>query len=659
MESNGVSRTCLTVKGMIMMNKLLGYLAKLIKSATLPVLMFLTAQLGSAASAPPLEFKQINENGFGDCLNSYAWSMAWFKGNLYVGTNRGSFLGATGDFTGTILPDITCSGNDFAAEIWRYTPETKTWERVFKSPVDIPVVGRPGEFTARDAGFRDMIVFEEEQADGTKEEVLYIGGVVYPGVYPGTSLNARLLRSEDGETFAPVPQTPGTFFGDLGVDSFRAFAAYKGHLYVTAGSVLGEGVILESKNPASGNFRQVSSPDMIAFELAVYNDALYVGSAERLFTGFSVLKTTVDPNTATPPYNFQEIVTDGAYGYGIVGPNNAVLSMDIFQDKLYVGGQTDLVRIDKDDTWELVVGNPRFFTPQGSIFPISGLPSGFGNLFTGHLWRMEEHEGWLYVGTWDTAVFVRNILGPFADMEAGFDLWATPDGISWYQLTRDGFGNPFNHGVRSLESAVPYGLFLGSVNPWDGTQVFLGQKTNTSVPTGSLPDTNVINSLLDFFQGLTNVWNTIQFWDEEKDSTGALPGMYSVKSQHEVEPLNLEGLIKTQSLKAIRHDLSTVSLSWISLVDAAQFDVYRAVYTSNREIGATAQVPCLGESDCVWTLEEDAWLPGPYEKIGTSANPSFTDSTAMQGTQYAYYVQAVGPEDGQPYDKSNIVVVMP
>ena len=34
------------------------------------------------------DFAKIASCGFGDPHNSYAWSMEWFKGRLYVGTNR-------------------------------------------------------------------------------------------------------------------------------------------------------------------------------------------------------------------------------------------------------------------------------------------------------------------------------------------------------------------------------------------------------------------------------------------------------------------------------------------------------------------------------------------------------------------------------------------
>ena len=33
-------------------------------------------------------FRKICENGFGDGYNAYAYSMAWFRDHLYVGTSR-------------------------------------------------------------------------------------------------------------------------------------------------------------------------------------------------------------------------------------------------------------------------------------------------------------------------------------------------------------------------------------------------------------------------------------------------------------------------------------------------------------------------------------------------------------------------------------------
>src|SRR5262245_14573174 len=42
----------------------------------------------AAIASAPRHVKLIARNGFGDDRNSYAWSMARFKGKLYVGTGR-------------------------------------------------------------------------------------------------------------------------------------------------------------------------------------------------------------------------------------------------------------------------------------------------------------------------------------------------------------------------------------------------------------------------------------------------------------------------------------------------------------------------------------------------------------------------------------------
>ena len=44
--------------------------------------------LPGSAAVPANRVTQIAQNGFGDHTNDYAWSMAWFKGKLYVGTAR-------------------------------------------------------------------------------------------------------------------------------------------------------------------------------------------------------------------------------------------------------------------------------------------------------------------------------------------------------------------------------------------------------------------------------------------------------------------------------------------------------------------------------------------------------------------------------------------
>lgn len=177
--------------------------------------------------------------------------------------------------------------------------------------------------------------------------------------------------------------------------------------------------------------------------------------------------------------------------------------MVVFDNRLYVGGNgitvasagigaaAELIRINPDDSWDVVVGYPRI-TPDGYTFPISGLMAGFGNVFNGHMWRMTVHEGILYVSTLDTSTRFRNDpeLGPFAQRFMGFDLYTSSDGVHFSPITTDGFGDPFNLGAGALAS-TPHGLFLGTANYYYGLQVWLGgtpaalTDTPTATPTGT------------------------------------------------------------------------------------------------------------------------------------------------------------------------------
>lgn len=49
--------------------------------------------------------------------------------------------------------------------------------------------------------------------------------------------------------------------------------------------------------------------------------------------------------------------------------------------------------------------------------------------------------------------------------QGGFELWRSYDGENWLPVTRQGFGNPYNYGVRNIVS-TPYGVFIGTANPF-------------------------------------------------------------------------------------------------------------------------------------------------------------------------------------------------
>jgi len=171
--------------------------------------------------------------------------------------------------------------------------------------------------------------------------------------------------------------------------------------------------------------------------------------------------------------------------------------MTSFGDGLYVGtgiqeggydrynnvgpAAVEIIRINPDDSWDLIVGEPRV-TPEGLKVPLSSMGPGFGKPFAGYLWSMCEHGGWLYAGTFDWLMAVnygrldlwpeylrkmltRKRLEQVISRFGGFDIWRSRDGISWMPVTQNGFNNPFNIGARSMVS-TPHGLFVGAANPF-------------------------------------------------------------------------------------------------------------------------------------------------------------------------------------------------
>ncbi len=459
------------------------------------------------------QFKRIVANGFGDSHNNWMWSMEWFQGKLYVGTGReiqclsvltldvqtGSKLYPLSVLSGG-CPDGADLTRSIAGEIWRYDPETEDWARVFKSPESIPLGVVDGEpvFTARDVGFRGMTVFTEP--DGT--DALYVGGVTSQSVFDKLPQFAasgypppRLLRSVDGVNFEAVPQTPGSFLGGIGnalpgskrrLCSFRALTPYKGMLFATVGDFRGVGAVIGSANPNGGdNAWFLASPVSEQFpvwNLIVFNDFLYAttGDSSMDTAGFGLYKTAA---TGPPPYAWTPIILNGGWQADPLfrAPNG--LSFAIFKGQLYLGTNrpTELYRVNPDDSWDLIVGEPRL-TPQGFKAPLSGMGTGFGSWFNGHFWRMTAHEGQLYLTTWDWSTGVGTLfqgLGGFFELldrilgyQYGFDFFRTRDGVHWEAITRGGFLDGQNIGGRSILSTSA-GLFVGTVRAKGGAQVYL------------------------------------------------------------------------------------------------------------------------------------------------------------------------------------------
>ncbi|MEP0847771.1 MAG: hypothetical protein HRF50_13250 [Phycisphaerae bacterium] len=445
------------------------------------------------------QFRRIAERGFGDGRNSYAYCYAWFRDHLYIGTNRDLLVLLKQRFRFEVplaiwpvpVPE-KIDPQDLCAEIWRYAPASGEWERVFKSGL---VTGRENRTVPLAAGFRNMAVFQ-----GRSDPA--------PAIYtiPSCGSNGQgvvLMRCADGETFEVVSE-PGMGLGNDNITSFRGVIAFKGRLFATPSGSRGanpnvshHAAILCSDDPASGRW-EVANPlsfgdptNLSIHDMAVCGGWLYAGTM-NVAEGFQVWKTDAEGD---PPFHWTRVLDHGAER----GPfNQVVVSMCEFRGDLYVGSGIqngghdrihnvgpaagEVIRVRPDDSWELCVGDARW-TRHGLRAPASGMGPGWDNPFAGYIWRMVEHDGCLYVGTFDSSTFLpfaqidphaAQLLDPatiqrFMQVRGGAELWRTSDGVRWTAVTRNGFGNHFNYGIRALVSS-PYGLFVGTANPF-GPQV--------------------------------------------------------------------------------------------------------------------------------------------------------------------------------------------
>lgn len=477
------------------------------------------------------DFHQIALPGFGDPNNSWAWGSALYKGNLYIGTNRDwqcvqpAALNYALPFLFPYPPtpdpdlDVQCNrdyhgGLSEDGEIWRLNtsatpPLTQTdWTRVWNEPYTVPVTDTFSttgiSYTARDMAYRSMTVYNDVNGD----QALYVSGLNSKSLNGNSVPPPSLLRTTTGNPgdFQPVPADPGTTMGDINTSKWipgilgnaggccmRGALAYNGKFYLVIGTVQGGGAVFVSSDPRQGDnsFQPLTPPGMQVFEMETFNGHLYLG-LQALGGGYSVVQF-VDGNCSTlpcPQSAFTQIIPAGG-GLGSKG-NSLLTSMHVFTDTnnvphLYIGTDgaldqqpTEIVRINTDNSWDLVVGNPR--TVNGvQKSPLSGLPQGFGWPFNYHMWRMATYENLLIVGTFDISTFYKDTsLGAQLKPLMGFDLWATSDGIHFLPITLNGLGDMFSYGARAL---VPDGnsLFVGSANWFKGLRIWQGQTLTSTI----------------------------------------------------------------------------------------------------------------------------------------------------------------------------------
>jgi hypothetical protein len=387
-----------------------------------------------------VDFVMTADAGFDNPQNNYAFSIAKFKGDTYVGTGR-NFLYRIFEvlqIAGILPPDyeysiITAPGGaswsaeraeDMCAEIWRY--RKGKWKKVYRSePMDVSAFGYPSAppenaYAAKEPGFRSMITFTDKWG----ENAIYAasGASLVPG--------RLLLKSTDGDSWEEVKT-----YVFMESDS-RSLAVHNGKLYVAPAGISSTATIWATDDPVTTgdgtNWEKVADftdkqpgRNVAVTSMASFNGYLYAGT-QNDEGGFQVWRSNASIPSHPESGGWTRIIDSGA---GDMGSTRA-LTMAVFKGNLYVGTSMfplsaespwilppkgfELIRVYPDDTWDLLIGDYLAQKPPEGVptlrIPKSGWPGGFGNFLNVYCWTLHAAHGVLYLGTFDISSFLYVLL---------------------------------------------------------------------------------------------------------------------------------------------------------------------------------------------------------------------------------------------------------
>lgn len=389
-------------------------------------------QASGPASGQPLAaeaFRATSRTGLGAPGERLFSGLAWFDGALYLATSART--------------------PDGPARIHRRLP-SGDWAMVHDSARQ-PL--GDGTHMSRDYAITALTVL---QAPGDAAPCLYAG--------TASILGAQILRSEDGETFAPA--SPRGLDDDtrlsvtqLTVFAERLFAISRGTITdaVHEPRWSPEPVIHVALPPDAGDAAPRWVPaclpgfgDLTNLEIATLTEAhghLYASTINPTH-GFQLWRTTA---RGARPYAWEQVLTRGAWRHSL---NMEVTAAVEFDDALWLGtglpgrgqdqvhdvgpGAAELIRVAADGSWEIVTGEMRF-TPDGLKVPQTAMGPGFHNDFNTAISALCVHDGVLYAGTasWEprhiTDQPVPEGESP-PELTGGAELWHSADGTAWARV---------------------------------------------------------------------------------------------------------------------------------------------------------------------------------------------------------------------------------
>lgn len=416
-----------------------------------------------------------NGEGQGDRGQSYSWSAIGYGDDIYIGTCYAA-MGSTLTLMGNVLGD-QFDKETMAATLKAMFNGTFFYgqeDGVDSNGILVKLNTKTAEVKLImskshnnvSPQFRNAIEYHDK---------LYFCGAVNDNGSGGLPSIYEIDPKDDSFRLVHRGMTMQEFFQSYkqGIcTSIRGMAVFHDQLIVSCVGVNGPYIMI-TDDPENGFTTIATQEDLFDYpayhfsdsiyggsiwEMAVFNDSLYVslctGTPDNKpdansMQSFAIVRGNMNADgtfTWTPVVGNQE--KDGAkYTFGI-DPERTRAGAGVFQvfgDYLYIGEYNDeeialenilfdpatgempgfncdflnanleqsvnLYRMDKDENIELIVGDPTEMFPEGGM---SGFGSGFDRHENQYIWRMQQYDGKLFVGTFDTSSLAEPI-GQFSN----------------------------------------------------------------------------------------------------------------------------------------------------------------------------------------------------------------------------------------------------
>ncbi len=329
---------------------------------------------------------QINEAGFGTPANKYAFAMAEYEGDLYVGTlNIKKMPGMARFFSGT-----TAKRASEGAEIWRY--HDGQWTQVV------------------DAGLNSYLNL------GVRKMVPALGCLF--GVTANHDEGMEVWRTCDGENWEVVADKG---FGNPDNSSGRGLGFFNGYLYAGTENRIHGAELYRSVDGL--NWEKVAQDgildkrNMWLSDFAELDGYLYMGTLN--VKGMQLYRTKNGTD-------FEQVFKGGLEKF----TNTAAMKVYVYNDELYV------------TTMDLIQGYDLYVSSDGLNFERLH-KRGHTKHSYAYLWQLEEYNGRLYAGTYQHR-------GLTVLPNGRFSLLSSQDGRDWIVENDNALGNPWYYGVRTF-----------------------------------------------------------------------------------------------------------------------------------------------------------------------------------------------------------------